>query len=144
MLQSQYGIKGFLGVLKEEQWEEAVALNHPDAGFAGILFDPLALLNESKCSQLQLRPTSTLDAGKKRQKRRARVQSEALDHSSESECEAELDVRRDNKRMCLRSSGSIIVEVLTKLQAQAEEAAKAALQRLTAKLNSKTADLSQT
>eukprot|EP00953_Heterococcus_sp_UTEX-ZZ885_P017148 9604-Heterococcus_DN1.PRE.12 len=131
-------------VLKEEQWEEAMALNHPclfdDARFAGILFGPLALLNESKDSHLQLKPTSALEPGKKRKRRRARGQSEAPDNSSETECESKLDVSHDTKRACLRSSGSIDVDVLADLQGQAEETAKVARQRLTAKVNSKTVD----
>jgi hypothetical protein len=44
-LQDEYGITGFVEILKKEQWDEAVALNHPclfdDAGFAGILFGHL-------------------------------------------------------------------------------------------------------
>jgi hypothetical protein len=145
-LQDKYGIKGFVEILKEEQWDEAVALNHPclfdDAGFAGILFGPLALLNESEDSQLELKPLSTSEPGTKRKRNRARRQSEALDHSSESECKSEPDGSRGNAnaRMCLRSTGSIGVDVLAKLQAQAEETAKDALQRLKAKKNSKTVD----
>jgi hypothetical protein len=88
-LQDQFGINGFIEVLKEEQWEEAGALNHPclldDAGFTGILFGPLALLNESKNSQLELRPLSTAEPGKKRKRRGERRQSEALEQSSEYE-----------------------------------------------------------
>jgi hypothetical protein len=146
-LQDKYGIKGFVEILKEEQWDEAVALNHPclfdDAGFAGILFGPLALLNKSENTQLELKPLSTSEPGKKRKRKRARRQSEAVDHSSESECEFESDVScgNANARMCLRSSGTQTdVDVLAKLQAQAEETAKEALQRLKAKNNSKTVD----
>eukprot|EP00953_Heterococcus_sp_UTEX-ZZ885_P015285 8613-Heterococcus_DN1.PRE.2 len=143
-LQDQYGIKAFIEVLKEEQWEEAVALNYPclfdDAGFTGILFGPLALLNESKTSQLELKPLSTAEPGQERKRRSERQQSEALEQSSESECESEPDSSCKNAQMCLRSTGSIGVGVLAKQQAQAEETAREALQRLKAKQNSKTAD----
>jgi hypothetical protein len=89
-----------------------------------------------------MKPLSTSEPGKKRKRRRAWRQSEAVDHSRESECESESDVSCGNAyaRMCLRSSGSIDVNVLTTLQAQAEETAKDALQRLKAKKNSKTVD----
>jgi hypothetical protein len=86
-------------------------------------------------------------SGKKRKRRSARRQSEALDHCRESEFEPESDVRcgNANARMCLRSSDIYIeVDVLAKLQTQAEDTAKDALQRLKAKKNSKTVDPSHT
>jgi hypothetical protein len=119
ILQDHFGSTGFLDVLKEEQWEEAVAHNHSclydDAGLTGILFDLLALLNHSENNHFRLQPLSTLEPGKKRKQRRAMRQSAALDHSSKSEYESELDVSHDNARMCLRSTGSIDVDVLAEL-----------------------------
>ena len=146
-LQDHSGVKGFMEVLNQdslnqEQWEEAVALNHSclfdDAGFTGILFGPLALLNESKSSQLELKPLSTAEPGEKRKRRRKRWQFEAPEQSSESEFESEPDGSCEDAQMCLRSAGSIDADMLASQQAQAEETAREALQRLKSKQNSKT------
>eukprot|EP00953_Heterococcus_sp_UTEX-ZZ885_P014708 8315-Heterococcus_DN1.PRE.1 len=143
-LQDPFGMKGFIEVLRAEQWKEAVAINHPclfdDAGFTGILFGPLALLNENKDSQLVLKPLSTAEPGKKRKRRSERRQSEALDQCSDSDCDFAPDGSRVIAQMCLRSTGSIDLSVLAEQQAQAGETAKEALQRLQAKQNSKTVD----
>jgi hypothetical protein len=89
---------------------------------------------------LELKPLSTAEPGKKRKRRGERRQSEALEQSSEYECESEPDGSFEIAPMCLRSTGSLDVAVLAEQQAQAEETAREALQRLKAKQNSKTVD----
>jgi hypothetical protein len=91
-LQSQYGLIGEIEVLNADQWARALAARHislyDDAGFTGILFGPLSLLNDAgAASTLRLAPLSAAEpaigAGHKKVKQAAEERTVQLTAGAE-------------------------------------------------------------